>query len=271
VTSETSGTPAANSKRFALVDQPDLALAGVLVMLGGIAAIGAVDAVPLVRVVLTVPLVLFLPGYALVSAAVPRFVVPSIERVLLAIGTSIALTILVGTVLGWPTFGLTKATWPLALVSLTMILIIIAWARRVHSGVVGARPRFAPMPIRSVLMIGLAVLIVANVIIGARIYATSQEAPVPLQLWMLPIAGEPDQARLGMRAGSDGGDFRLVVSAAGQQIHEFDVEVPAEQTWETGLVLPEDTRDIPVVARLYEDGSDVESRFVTLVPDNRGS
>jgi hypothetical protein len=261
----------ATSRRFALVDQPDLALAGVLVMLGGIAAIGAVDAVPLVRIILTIPMVLFLPGYALVSAAVPRFVVPSVERVLLSVGVSIALTILVGTFLGWPTFGLSQATWPLALVSLTMILIVIAWARRVHSGVVGARPRFVPMPVRSALMIGLAVLIVANVIIGARIFATSQLTPVPLQLWMLPVAGEPAQARLGMHAGAEGGDFKLVVSAAGQAIHEFDVQVSAEQTWETVLVLPDDTLEIPIVARLYQNGSDVESRFVTLVPDNRGT
>jgi hypothetical protein len=269
VTSEPTAT--SNNRRFALVDQPDLALAGVLVMLGGIAAIGAVDAVPLLRIVLTIPLVLFLPGYALVSAALPRFVVPSIERVLLSVGVSIALTILVGTVLGWPTFGLSKATWPLALVSLSIILIVIAWARRVHSGVVGARPRFVPMPLRSALMIGLALLIVANVVIGARIFATNQEAPVPLQMWMLPVDGQPDQARLGMRAGPDGGDFKLVVSAQGQPIHEFDIQVPSEQTWETVLVLPADTREVPIVARLYEDGSDVESRFVTLVPANRGT
>jgi hypothetical protein len=257
-------------RRFALVDQPDLALAGVLTMLAAIAAIGAVDAVPVLRVVLTVPLVLFLPGYALVSAALPRFVVPTIERVLLSVGISVALTILVGTVLGWPTFGLTKATWPLALMSLTIILIVIAWARRVHSGVVGARPRFVPVPLRSALLMSLAVLIVANVVVGARIYANSQAAPVPIQMWMLPIDGEPDQARLGMNAGPDGGDFRLVVSAAGEPIHEFDVQVPAEQTWETVLVLPEETRDVPIVARMYEDGSDIESRYVTLVPANRG-
>jgi hypothetical protein len=269
VTSEQSGGQV--GRRFALVDQPDLALAGVLVMLGGIAAIGALDALPLVRIALTIPLVLFLPGYALVSAALPRFVVPSIERVLLSIGVSIALTILVGTVLGWPTFGLTKATWPLALMSLSIILIVIAWGRRVHSGVVGARPRFVPMPLRSALMIALALLIVTNVVIGARIFATNNEAPVPLQMWMLPVQGQPDQARLGMRAGPDGGDFRLVVSAAGQAIHEFDVQVPAEQTWETVLVLPQDTRDIPIVARLFEDGSDVESRYVTMVPANRGT
>ena len=44
------------NRRTALLDQPDLALAAVFVMLGGIAATGALDAIPLVRIVLTIPL-----------------------------------------------------------------------------------------------------------------------------------------------------------------------------------------------------------------------
>jgi uncharacterized protein DUF1616 len=258
------------SRRVALVDQPDLALAGVFVLLGGIASTGALDALPFVRVLLTIPLVLFLPGYALVSAALPRLVVPTIERLLLSVGTSVALTILVGIVLGWPTFGLTQATWPLALVALSIILMVIAWGRRVHSGVVGARPRFTRIPVFGALMIGLSLLIVADVALGARLFATAHEAPVPVQMWMLPIAGQPDEARLGMRGGPAGGDFRIVVSAAGQSLHEFDVNVAAEETWETVVVLPAETRTLPVVARMYQDDSDVESRYVTLEPANRG-
>ncbi len=255
----------------ALIDQPDLALAAVFVMLGGIGAVGAFDGIPLLHVMLTVPLVLFLPGYALVNAALPSLVVPAVERLLISVGTSIALTILVGVVLGWPTFGLNQATWPLALVALTIILIAIAWARRSLLGIVGARPRIAPMPLGAALALGLAILIVGNVLIGARLFAQSQQSPVPVQLWMLPVSGEMDQARLGMRAGSDGGRFEIIVSASGQALHTFDLDLPAEQTWETILDLPAGTESVPIVARLYDNGSDVESRYVTLVPANRGT
>jgi hypothetical protein len=258
------------SQRFALIDQPDLALAGVLIMLGGIAAEGAIDAIPFVRVLLTIPLVLFLPGYALVSAALPRLVMPTIERLLLSVGTSIALTIIIGVVLGWPTFGLSQQTWPLALVALSIILVVIAWARRFRRGIVGVRPRIAPMPVRSALMIALAFVTVLDVVAGARIFAQSHELPVPIQMWMLPVAGQPDEARLGMTAGPDGGAFRIVVSAAGQALHEFDITVTPQQSWETLVVLPSDTRAQPVVARMYAGDSDVESRFVTLEPANRG-
>ena len=259
------------NRRTALLDQPDLALAAVFVMLGGIAATGALDAIPLVRIVLTIPLALFLPGYALVSAALPRLVVPTIARLFVSIGASIALTILAGIVLGWPTFGLSQATWPLALVSLSIILIVIGWARRVHSGVVGPRPHFVPMPVRGAIMVGVSVLIVADVILGAHLFAQSQDAPVPIQMWMLPVAGQPDEAQLGMRAGPDGGQFKIIVSASGQVVHEFDFAAAAEQSWQTILVLPTETRSVPVVARLYEGSSDVESRYVTLEPANRGT
>ena len=43
------------------------------------------------------------------------------------------------------------------------------------------------------------------------------------------------------------------------------------QSWQTILVLPTETRSVPVVARLYEGSSDVESRYVTLEPANRGT
>jgi hypothetical protein len=249
----------------ALIDQPDLVIAALAAVLGGLAAVGPLDGLPIVRAAMTIPLVLFLPGYALVSALFPMLVVPAVERVLMALGGSIAMAILAGLLLG-VTIGLNGSTWPVVLVGLTLVLIVVAWARRTNAGVVGARPRIAAMPVRAAVMLMISLLIVADVVLGARLAATDAQAPVPTQLWLIPVSGEHEQARLGMRSGPDGGNYRLELTSAGETIHSFDLTLAPEQTWETVVLFPEAIRAQPIVARLYENGSDQESRFVTLQP-----
>ncbi len=60
-----------------------------------------------VRIVLGVPFVLFFPGYALITALVPRKTgMSGIERVALSFGLSIALVILIGLALNYTPFGI---------------------------------------------------------------------------------------------------------------------------------------------------------------------
>src|SRR4051794_27602344 len=155
-----------------VVDQPDLVVAALAAVLGGLAAIGPLDGFPLLKALLTIPLVLFLPGYALVTALFPSMVVPTVERILMAIGGSIVLAIVVGLVLGALPLHLSTGSWAAVLLTLTLALIVVAWARRTRSGIVGARPHIARMPLRAAVLLGISVLIVADVVLGARLAAT---------------------------------------------------------------------------------------------------
>jgi hypothetical protein len=152
------------------------------------------------------------------------------------------------------------------LVTLTLVLLLVAWLRRIRAGIVGARPRVAGMPLRAVVVLVISGLIVADVVVGARLAATNAQTPVPVQLWLIPVSGAHEQARLGMRAGADGGQFHIALTSAGQTIHDFDLDLAPEQTWETIVLFPPEIRAQPIVARLYQGDTDQESRFVTLQP-----
>ena len=84
-----------------------------------------------VRIILGLPLVLFLPGYALIATLFPRKGdLDGIERVALSFGLSIAITPLLGVGLNYTPFGI-RLTPVLTVLSLfTIALAIGAWARR---------------------------------------------------------------------------------------------------------------------------------------------
>lgn len=242
----------------------DLWLA-VLLVIGAMAAVD-LNLGTLARVLLGVPLVLFLPGYALVSALFPTQVIPAVERLLLALGASIALAIVVGLALALMGVLLTPSSWTVALALLTMIGVVVAWARRLRHGVTGPGFAFVTMPRLSALMVVVAVLGAINILVGSNLVAQDQASPAPAQLWMVPIPGQPDEAQLGMRAGADGGSYLIRLSSSGTTLQEFNIDVAPGQEWVTNVVFAVAVRADPIVARLYFDGSDTEMRFVVLEP-----
>jgi hypothetical protein len=254
------------SRGRTFIDQPDLIVCALAALLGGLGATGALDGVPALRVIVTLPLVLILPGYALVTTLFPARGVPAVERLLMTLGASIALAILTGLALGVSPFGIGPTTWPAALVGETFVLVTLAWLRRVAAGATGLRPRASGMPIRGVVMVAISVLIAADAVLGARIAATDSQGAVPVQLWLIPASDAHDQGRLGMRSGPDGGHFVLALTSQGETIHSFSLDLAPEQTWETIVLFPETIRSQPIVARLYQGTSTTELRFVTLQP-----
>ncbi len=249
-----------------VVDQPDLAVAALLAVLGALAGLGAVDAIGIARVALVVPLVLFLPGYALVNAALATLHIPAIERALMSAGASIAMSILLGLAMGMLSIGLGPATWSLGLAALTLLLLSLAWVQRARLGILGVRPSVARMPLRSATLVMISLLIAADAVLAANFAARDAAQPVPIQLWMVGAADNPDGARLGMRAGPDGGDFSIVISSSGEILRRIDLSLSAEETWETIVVFPAEVRVAPIVARLYQGADPNELRYVTLQP-----
>jgi uncharacterized membrane protein len=84
-----------------------------------------------VRIILGLPLVLFLPGYALIAILFPRKDdLDGIERVALSFGLSIAITPLLGLGLNYTPFGIRLVPILIVLSVFTIAIAISAWARR---------------------------------------------------------------------------------------------------------------------------------------------
>ena len=251
------------------LDQPDLALCALIATAALVAA--ALELSPVLRLGLAVPLVLFVPGYSFVNALFPALVLPTVERILVSMGSSIALTVLLGLGLATLSIPLNAITWAAGLALITLVAAGAAWARRARRGLPGPSPVIARMPRLGLIMVGLSALIVADVVLGSRLIAGQQQTPAPALLWLIPVDGEPTAAVLGVRAGAEAQDYRVVISVAGEPIYDFDVPLQAGEVWERNVVFAGDLRDKPIVARLYEGNDRNEIRFVVLQPQAQPS
>jgi len=84
-----------------------------------------------IRIILGLPLVLFLPGYALIAALFPRKDdLDGIERIALSFGLSIAITPLLGLALNYTPFGIRLSPILIVLSVFTISLAMGAYARR---------------------------------------------------------------------------------------------------------------------------------------------
>lgn len=85
----------------------------------------------LLQIVLGLTFVLFLPGYAIVSALFPKAeVIDNIERIALSIGLSIAVVPLMGLLLSYTRWGIRLHPMLITLFVLIISFSIIAWYRR---------------------------------------------------------------------------------------------------------------------------------------------
>jgi len=83
-----------------------------------------------VRIVLGIPFVLFFPGYALITALIPKKEgMSGIERLALSFGLSIALVILTGLGLNYTPFGIRLNPIMFSMAGVILVLSVIAWLR----------------------------------------------------------------------------------------------------------------------------------------------
>src|SRR5436190_734931 len=85
---------------------------------------------PLLRLLIALPMVVIVPGYALMAATLPGPSLSGVERLVLSIGTSMAMTVLGGLFLNVTPWGLQPVTWVCLLSGLTMAAAAAAIKRR---------------------------------------------------------------------------------------------------------------------------------------------
>ncbi len=218
----------------------DLVLCSALAAVAMTLALLAPDIGP-VRALVALPLVLFVPGYALVAAAFPAGRLGTIERLLFSLGASLAVAALAGLLLHWTTLGLRPAAWAVALGNITLVASLIALVRRWRQPVGDPVQRAAGLTLAQGGLLGLAMLLVAGAVLIARDGAIQQRAAGFTQLWVLPdSAAQVDSVRLGVSNREPGEiGYRLLVTASGTIIGSWPrITLGPDEQWEATVALP---------------------------------
>ena len=221
--------------------------------------------------ILTLPLVLVLPGYALMASVFPRRSLGAVECLVFSLGLSLVIVVLGGLVLNWTPFGLRASSWSLLLGSITLGACAVALARRrglrtchaertrsisalfrtCHaertrsiSALYGLlRIKGVGLTFRQGLLLGMAVVIICGAIAISNIGAAQQPFPGFTQLWILPAGGaNPKNAvRLGVsNMESTAMEYSLAVNVDGKVVKLWpSIDLKPSEKWETTLMLPQ--------------------------------
>ncbi len=218
----------------------DLLLACVLAAVAALLALWLDDG-NIARAVFALPLVLWLPGYALGAALFPAHDLQRVERVLIGLGLSIALSVVCGFALDLTPWGLTTTTWAFALLGITLLASGAALWRRSpqRAGRAPARiPRSAGLSARDTVLFSLAAVLVLTAVAVARFGALGQPGEGFTQLSMVPA---PDQSVLisVSSAETQALTYRLVLKSGNTNLHEWpSLQLRPGQQWSARVSLP---------------------------------
>jgi uncharacterized membrane protein len=216
------------------------------------------------RTVVALPLVLVLPGYAIVSAAFAERTLGTLERSTLTVGVSLLLTVTSGVVLDWTPWGLRAGSWIVLLGGITLVACFVRLARprraptlNGEGATVGAResPASARAPslwrVRDLTLLTLATAITLAAGWAAMLGAQVQREGFS-QLWMLPI-DDGASVRVGMRSEElTAADFTIRLVADDTAVLRSDrIRLEPGDQWETIVALPAPTPTNQIEALVY--------------------
>lgn len=188
------------------------------------------------RLVLALPLVLILPGYALSVLLFAPGRLQRVERVLVSLGLSIALTILVGFALNWTASGMNTLVWTLCLGGLSFVCsVLAAWRNRTLPAPARARP---VLDAREAIVFALAGVVALLALFVATRGAIEQPSAGFSQLWLVPAGQSAVQIGVS-NLEQQPMSYRLVLKAGGQIIGDWStIELQPGETWNYDVTLP---------------------------------
>ena len=208
-----------------------------LMLVSGVALVGIALAIlgltnPVTGLLVGLPLVLIVPGYALMST----FAGPSlglVERLVMTIGFSLTLTILGGLVLNLTPWGLQAVSWAVFLGSATLVFAFFAQWRRLRQtelGPVSLNPNLKP---KETGLFGLALVVVVGAILLARWGDQEQNANFT-QLSLIPAKNNSGSVQLQVVSTEQTTlKYRLQLLNGNQVVKEWpSIELAPEQTWQ---------------------------------------
>jgi hypothetical protein len=188
---------------------------------------------------LGVLMVLFIPGYAVVSALLPKI---GIERtLLLSLGLSISISAVGGLFLNLTPWDLTPKTRVLWLCTIALIGIILAWRQRISSAksfVVGV----PSLQKENIVIFSWAGAILLSAVFIAYISSKQVETTFT-QLWAIPTASAEgkNQIQIGIRNEEKQSEiYGLYIEEDGRRLEEWPtIPIDANGEWITIFQLPE--------------------------------
>ena len=211
----------------------------------------------IVRLMCALPLVLFLPGYAIAAALFPPRSLGVPERLLFSLGLSVIATALTGLALNVTPWGLQTNTWAIALAAIVLLAGIIAWRRRGQDATITTVPvdtRFK-LRLRDGLLLVLALLVTGTAIGLTRLPVTPDGVTGYTSLWMIPTnPGNSNDFRLGLNSSEfTETRYRLQVSVGEQVVQAWpELSLKPGEAWETTIGLRSDQAGSEtIVADLY--------------------
>jgi hypothetical protein len=225
----------------------------------------------IVRLICALPLVFFLPGYAISAALLPMNSLGNVEQLLISLGLSVSATALSGLILNLTPWGLQSTTWAITLAVIVVLTSAIAWLRRktdtkIMTAKIGMNFN---LRLRDGLFLGMAVLVTGAAIGLTRLPVAPNGIAGYTQLWMItPNPNNTNDFRLGLTSAEfTDTRYRLQVSIDGQVVKEWpELSLKPGETWETAISLPSGQFGSgPIIADLYKlDNPETLYRHVTL-------
>ena len=229
--------------------QGDLRLAAALAVLCAVLAL----LIPVYGVALffALPLVLFLPGYAITAAAFARRPLPRPQTLLFSIALSLATLVLGSLVLNY-LGGIHPLSWALLLTVVVFVACRVAAVRRGpgHQSARWPRPRLGRL--EAAMLLG-AVAAAAAALVLASTNVPADDALGYTQLWILPQAGSGgSKARVGVRSQQQTAvDYDLRVRIGAHTLLRRSFRLAPGETRLVKLRAPPGTEGtVPVIATL---------------------
>ncbi len=231
-----------------------------VMVIAGLSAVLAMvmPADSIVRLICALPLVFFLPGYAITAALLPLRSFGNAERLLFSLGLSVAATALSGLILNLTPWGLQTSTWAITLAVIVLLASAISWLRSKPDATITAVKieRYFKLRFRDGLLVGLAVLVMGTAFGLTRLPVAPHDVVGYTQLWMIPAnPGNSNDFRLGLNSAEfTETRYRLRVSIGDQEVQVWpELSLKPGETWETEIRLQSDQFGSgPIVADLYK-------------------
>lgn len=227
---------------------------GVFAIVGIILALVLATIFPnVLRMLVTLPLVLFLPGFALTIILFKRGHLGVPEQLLLSVGLSVAITALSGLILNWTPWGLRTTTlWIALLVVLAVEMVVVGYLYGLHWTKAISLPSQVNFTPRQWILVSLAALVTLTAVYVDR-------APVPQEgfegyttLWIQP-SDSSDTFELGVRSNEfETTKYQIRVELDGNLSDGPTLELKPGETWEGVLSISSgELKDQPLKIFLY--------------------
>lgn len=224
-----------------------------------------------VQIVLGLVLVLVLPGYALTEALFRHQQLSSAERLFLATGASLAITILGSLFLQQMGWELRMNSWLALFITVTLLGAVGVWLLRRQGDSTEPTPVRLGFRVTHIVLMGLAVILTSVAFTTARSAAPAARFQGYTILWLTPQdANAPHRLQLGVTSKElDAAQYKVQIKANDQLAQEWPLlELAPNQEWLASIELSaEQMAQSTLEATLYRlDQPETPYRRVVLRP-----